>query len=97
METINPYILITAVILDLLIGLTQMNIQIPDVPAGELSLEVTVGGVDAATSYVGVPSWSVGVLQINFTVPLTAAPGPQLVVVSVGGVASAGATLTVTQ
>jgi uncharacterized protein (TIGR03437 family) len=53
--------------------------------------------VDAATSFVGVPSWSVGVLQVNFTVPLAAAPGPQLVVVSVGGVASAGAVLTVTQ
>jgi len=66
-------------------------------PIPAQNTQVTVGGVDAATSYVGVPSWSVGVLQINFTVPLTAAPGPQLVVVSVGGVASAGATLTVTQ
>lgn len=58
---------------------------------------VTVGGVQATTSFIGVPSWSVGVLQINFSVPNTAPLGSQPVVVSVGGVASAGATLAVSQ
>jgi uncharacterized protein (TIGR03437 family) len=58
---------------------------------------VTVGGVKASTTFIGVPSWSVGVLQINFSVPNTAALGSQPVVVSVGGVASAGATLAVSQ
>jgi uncharacterized protein (TIGR03437 family) len=56
---------------------------------------VTVGGVQATTSYIGVPSWSVGVLQINFVVPSTVTTGAQSVVVSVGGLASTGATLTV--
>ncbi len=66
-------------------------------PVPALETLVTVGGVKASTTYVGVPSWSVGVLQINFIVPPTAALGAQPVVVSVGGVASAGATLTVSQ
>jgi uncharacterized protein (TIGR03437 family) len=59
---------------------------------------VTVGGAQASTPYpyVGIPSWSVGVLQINFTVPPNAPLGAQPVVVTVGGVASAAATLTVT-
>src|SRR5689334_7319797 len=39
----------------------------------------------------------VGVVQINFTVPFAAALGVQLVVVSVGGVGSQSATLTLTQ
>ena len=56
---------------------------------------VTVGGVQASTSYIGIPSWSVGVLQINFVVPSTVTTGTQSVVVSVGGLASPGATLTV--
>jgi uncharacterized protein (TIGR03437 family) len=58
---------------------------------------VTVGGVEASTTYVGIPSWSIGVLQIDFIVPDAAALGPQSVVVSVGDLASAGATLTVSQ
>jgi uncharacterized protein (TIGR03437 family) len=58
---------------------------------------VTVGGVAAQTKYLGIPSWSVGIVQGNFTVPADAPLGAQQVVVSVGGVASAGATLTVTQ
>jgi uncharacterized protein (TIGR03437 family) len=58
---------------------------------------VTVGGVEALTTYIGIPSWSVGILQINFIVPSTAALGPQPVVVSVGEAASAAATLTVSQ
>lgn len=56
---------------------------------------VTVGGVQASASYVGIPSWSVGVLQINFTVPSTAPLGSQSLVVTVGGVASPAVPLTV--
>jgi uncharacterized protein (TIGR03437 family) len=58
---------------------------------------VTVGGVEASTTYVGIPGWSAGVVQVNFVVPPTAALGPQPVVVSIGEVASAAVTLTVTQ
>ena len=35
-------------------GLLQMNIQIPDVPAGELPLDVSVGGVAAATTTISI-------------------------------------------
>jgi uncharacterized protein (TIGR03437 family) len=66
-------------------------------PVPALETLVTVGGVAAVTTYIGVPSWSVGVLQINFLVPATAALGSQPIVVSVGGVASAAATLAVSQ
>jgi uncharacterized protein (TIGR03437 family) len=48
-------------------------------------------------TYICVPSWSVGVVQINFTVPFAAALGVEPVVVSVGEVSSQSATLTVTQ
>lgn len=65
------------------------------VPTG--STPVTVGGVPASTTYIGVPSWSVGVLQINFTVPSGAGTGTQPVVVSVGGLASKPADLTVSK
>jgi uncharacterized protein (TIGR03437 family) len=37
----------------------------------------------------------VGVTQINFTIPSSVAPGPQPVVVTVGGQQSAAATITV--
>jgi uncharacterized protein (TIGR03437 family) len=48
--------------------------------------------------YVGIPSWSVGTLQINFQVPPNAPLGVQPVVVTVGAAASAAAaTFTVLQ
>jgi adhesin/invasin len=75
-------------------GATPSSSATP-VPAQETL--VTVGGVEASTTYIGIPTWSVGVLQVNFIVPSTAALGPQSVVVSVGEVASAGVTLTVSQ
>jgi uncharacterized protein (TIGR03437 family) len=74
------------------------NTSVASLPAPRLPVTVTVGGV-AATPFlfIGIPTWSVGVTQINFTVPPDAPLGPQPVVVTVGGVASAPATLTVTQ
>jgi hypothetical protein len=56
----------------------------------------TVGGVPVTPGYVGIPTWSVGVLQINFTVPATLAAGTQQVVVTIGGVSSPAAALSVT-
>jgi uncharacterized protein (TIGR03437 family) len=48
--------------------------------------------------YVGIPSWSVGPLQINFQVPPNAPLGVQPVVVTVGSASSpAAATFTVLQ
>ena len=61
------------------------------------AVTLTVGGVAAGTfSYIGVPTWSVGVVQINFVVPAVAA-GKQPVVVTVGGVASQAAYINITQ
>jgi uncharacterized protein (TIGR03437 family) len=71
---------------------------VASLPAPRFPVTVTVGGVPAATPFlfIGVPTWSVGVTQINFMVPPGAPLGPQPVVVTAGSVASAPATLTVT-
>jgi uncharacterized protein (TIGR03437 family) len=66
-------------------------------PVPLLSVSMTIGGVTAQTDYVGIPGWSVGTLQINFTVPPGAPLGPQPVVVTVGSAASAAANFTVLQ
>ncbi len=76
-----------------------------DVPAGAntrptQSVSVSVGGVAvpaAGLTYVGVPGWAIGATQINYTVPATAPLGKQPVIVTVGGVASAPATINITQ
>jgi len=66
------------------------------VPVPLLAVSVTVGGVAAHLDYVGLPSWSVGTLQVNFTVPPNAPLGAQSVVVTVGSASSpAAATFTV--
>jgi uncharacterized protein (TIGR03437 family) len=65
-------------------------------PVPNLPVSVTVGGVPATPVYVGIPAWSVAVLQINFVVPANSPTGTQAVVVTIGGVASAGALLMVT-
>jgi len=65
-------------------------------PIPDLPLTLTVGGIAVTPVYVGIPDWSVGVLQVNFTVPETLAAGSQPVVVEIGGVSSKPALLTVT-
>jgi uncharacterized protein (TIGR03437 family) len=67
------------------------------VPVPLLGVSMTIGGVTAHTEYVGIPSWSVGTLQINFTVPSNAPLGLQPVVVTVGSASSAAANFTVSQ
>jgi uncharacterized protein (TIGR03437 family) len=79
----------------------------PSIPDGEApndnnsqptqAVSLTVGGVLASTSYVGIPTWSVSVVQINFVVPATVAAGKQPVVVTVGRVASPPAYMNITQ
>jgi uncharacterized protein (TIGR03437 family) len=58
---------------------------------------LTIGGATANASYIGIPTWSVSVLQINFVVPAGLATGKQPVIVSVGGVASQPAYINITQ
>jgi len=65
-------------------------------PAPILPVKVSVGGTPAPLAFVGIPPGLVGVTQINFQIPPDAPLGPQAVVVTVGNVASAPVTLTVT-
>lgn len=65
-------------------------------PSPTLPVSVTVGGVAAPVMFQGIPPDLVGTMQINFQVPETVPLGAQPVVVTVGTVASAPATLTVT-
>ncbi len=69
---------------------------ISDLPQPTQSVSVTVGGVPAPIEFIGVPSGLIGMVQINYQVPSGIATGAQPVVVTVGGVASPSATLTVT-
>jgi len=64
-------------------------------PVPTQAVTVTVGGVNAQTNFVGIPSWSVGVLQINFTIPTSVAAEVQPVVVTVGTASSAPANIKV--
>lgn len=65
-------------------------------PKPQQAVSVTVGGVDVGPlQFIGIPTWAVGVTQINFTIPASVPPGPQPVVVTVGGQASNTATITV--
>jgi len=65
-------------------------------PVPNLPVTVTMGGIAVTPLYVGIPGWSVGVLQINVTVPPSLPAGYQAVVVEIGGVKSKTALLNVT-
>jgi uncharacterized protein (TIGR03437 family) len=64
-------------------------------PVPRQSFSMTVGGVPVTPQFVGIPSWSVGITQVNFAVPNNVPAGKQPVVVTVGGVASAPAYVNV--
>jgi len=68
-----------------------------NLPAPRMTGSLTVGGMPANIVFIGVPTGLAGVTQVNFTIPSGVAPGPQQVVLSVGGIASPPATITVTQ
>ncbi len=65
-------------------------------PAPRLPLTVTVGGIQAAIQFAGLPPFLVGVTQVNFTVPANVPAGVQPVVVTSNGVASTPVNITVT-
>jgi len=67
-----------------------------NLPRPAQSYSVTVGGVNAPIAFIGDTPGLVGVVQINYTVSTTIPTGTQPVVVSIGGVASQSALLTVT-
>ncbi len=66
-----------------------------NLPMPQAGLSVTVAGIQASVQFAGVGVGLVGVMQVNFTVPANAPQGAQPVVVTVGGVSSPAATLTV--
>ncbi|MEP7354756.1 MAG: Ig-like domain repeat protein, partial [Acidobacteriota bacterium] len=66
-------------------------------PTPLLPLTVTVGGSNANVGFGGIPNYLTGVTQVNFTVPSDAPLGPQMVVISVGGVQGNPVPLTITQ
>ena len=68
---------------------------ISDLPAPVQTAKVTVGGVPASIQFIGIPNGLVGVTQINYQVPSGIGMGPQPVVVTIGGVTSAAASLRV--
>ncbi len=68
---------------------------IADLPRPVQPVTVSVGGIQAAIDFIGIPGQLVGVTQINFEVPAQAPLGIQSVFVSVGGVASPAARLVV--
>jgi uncharacterized protein (TIGR03437 family) len=57
---------------------------------------VTVGGKTAAVTFAGIPPGEVGAAQVNYQIPAGLALGPQPVVVTIGGIASAPAMITIT-
>jgi uncharacterized protein (TIGR03437 family) len=69
---------------------------VSQLPVPNQATTVTIGGVSAPVSFVGVPSGVVGVVQINVQVPTTVATGQQPVVVNIGGIAGPAATVTIT-
>lgn len=66
-------------------------------PKPRLAVAVSVGGVPATVQFAGIPSGLVGVTQVNFTIPDSVAAGLQPVVVSVGGMLSPPANITVVE
>jgi uncharacterized protein (TIGR03437 family) len=68
-----------------------------ELPAPKLPVTVTVAGQPATISFIGIVSGLVGVTQINYLVPAKTPAGVQPVVVTVGGVSSQPANLTVTK
>jgi uncharacterized protein (TIGR03437 family) len=64
-------------------------------PRPRLPVTVTVGGVQAFLQFIGIVPGTVGVTQVNFTVPASVPPGVQPVRVTVGSVISPAANITV--
>ncbi len=67
-----------------------------DLPKPQQAARVTIGGVQAAIDFIGIPPGLVGVTQINVQVPNGIAAGAQPVVVTLDGAASPAAILTIT-
>jgi uncharacterized protein (TIGR03437 family) len=76
-------------------GAPPAGAAIAQPPMPRQAFTMTLGGVPIKPAFVGVPSWSVGVTQINFIVPDTVPPGVQPLAVKVGSFTSAAVNLRV--
>ena len=65
-------------------------------PAPRLPVAVTVGGAKADITFAAIPSSSVGITKISFTVPSSVPAGPQAVIVTVGGIPTQPLSLDIT-
>jgi uncharacterized protein (TIGR03437 family) len=70
--------------------------ELTALPKPAAATTVTIGGINAAIDFIGIPAGLVGVTQINVQVPSGLAAGAQAVVVTVDGIASAAATVRLT-
>jgi uncharacterized protein (TIGR03437 family) len=68
---------------------------VSNLPRPQGGVRVTIGGIDARLQFAGIPQGLVGVIQVNAEIPAQLPLGAQSVVVTVGGVSSSPATLTV--
>lgn len=64
-------------------------------PRPVLPVSVTVGGIPAFIQYEGISAGLIGTMQMNLVVPASVSPGPQPVVITVGGFSSQPVTLAV--
>jgi uncharacterized protein (TIGR03437 family) len=71
-------------------------VAVGDLPKPLQNTMVTVGGVQARIDFIGEPWGLAGVTLINYQIPPGSALGPQQVIVTVETMASAPATVTVT-
>jgi uncharacterized protein (TIGR03437 family) len=67
-----------------------------DLPKPLQFTTVTIGGVNAPIDFIGIPWALVGVTQINVQIPSGIPPGVQPVLVTVDGIPSPQATITIT-
>lgn len=70
--------------------------SLANLPTPILPFTVTVGGVPAFLDFVGIVPGVIGLTQVNFIVPASLSAGVQPVVVTVNGVSSLPANITVT-
>jgi len=66
-----------------------------DLPGPGFAVNVKVGNLKAPVTFYGIPTGLVGVTQINFTVPASTPVGEVPVIVTVGGVPAAPASIKV--
>ena len=77
-------------------GAPSSATALADLPKPLQTTTVTVAGLPARIDFIGEPWGLAGVTLINYQIPPAAPLGPQQVIVTTGGIASAPATVTVT-